>query len=361
MSRVFRFVVSMLCLVSGTAGATGEFQIGVYYFGGWKDNQVGSAYAQPWEKIKTYPEREPLLGWYAEGELPVMARQLEWMHEYGIDFLVFNWFWGGDDKVVLDHALNAYLRTADKRGVKFALQWSNHTKYKWSKVQFERLFRFWAQRYLTRPDYHRLDGKPVIFVFSADTLNKNVEHIGMTSAQFNAWADEVVRANGADGLRIIGGVSGGQRSFDYSEKSGYAGFSAYNFHGPAVMPYVPYRLMNVSHSYAELDAGYRDQWNWMLKNASGTYVVPMTSGWDKRPWGGSRDPLHDNSLSNPDEFEAHLRAARTVMQAASQKTQRMGVVCCWNEFGEGSFIEPTKAGGFSYLERIRSVFGSSSK
>jgi hypothetical protein len=361
MTIVFRCFALMLGLASGTAWAAGEFQIGVYYFGGWKDNQVGSAYAKPWEKIKAYPEREPLLGWYPEGELPIMAQQLSWMNEYGIDFVVFNWFWGSDDRVVLDHALNAYLRTPEKKDVKFAIQWSNHTKYKWSKVQFERLLRFWAQRYLSRPDYQRLDGKPVVFIFSADVLNTNLESIGMTPSNFASWADEVVRANGAEGIRLIGGVSGAQRSFDYSDKSGYAGFSAYNFHGPAVTAYVPSRLMNLSHSYAELDFGYRDQWRWMVKNTAGTYIVPMTSGWDKRPWGGSRDPRHDNSIGKPDEFEAHLRAARALMLEAPQKTQRMGVVCCWNEFGEGSFIEPTKAGGFALLERIRNVFGAASK
>jgi hypothetical protein len=31
----------------------------------------------------------------------------------------------------------------------------------------------------------------------------------------------------------------------------------------------------------------------------------------------------------------------------------------WNEFGEGSYIEPTKKWGFSYLETIKNVFGPS--
>jgi hypothetical protein len=35
----------------------------------------------------------------------------------------------------------------------------------------------------------------------------------------------------------------------------------------------------------------------------------------------------------------------------------LGVICCWNEFGEGSYIEPTQKNGFSYLEKIKKVFG----
>jgi hypothetical protein len=30
----------------------------------------------------------------------------------------------------------------------------------------------------------------------------------------------------------------------------------------------------------------------------------------------------------------------------------------WNEFGEGSYIEPTKKWGFGYLEAIKKAFAS---
>ena len=87
----------------------------------------------------------------------------------------------------------------------------------------------------------------------------------------------------------------------------------------------------------------------------------MTSGWDKRPWGGSKDPFHDNSLSSPTEFEAHLRAGRDLISNNQILKGGLGVICCWNEFGEGSFIEPTKAKQFHYLDKVRSVFGTDKK
>ena len=50
-------------------------------------------------------------------------------------------------------------------------------------------------------------------------------------------------------------------------------------------------------------------------------------------------------------------------QCYAQRNQYMvdrsnRVICCWNEFGEGSYIEPTKKDGFSYLEKVKKVFGS---
>ena len=37
---------------------------------------------------------------------------------------------------------------------------------------------------------------------------------------------------------------------------------------------------------------------------------------------------------------------------------RIGVVCCWNEFGEGSYIEPTKEMGAAVVERLGRVLNA---
>lgn len=357
-TRLIARLLGLCCLlfaVSASAGA-GDFKLGVFYFPGWKAGQKGNAYPEPWKLIKPYPEREPLLGWYEEDAPGVMSQQLKWMRDYGLDYVAFDWQWGRDGRPYLAHGVNAYMTAENRYGVEFALLWSNHTDYVFSREQFSELFRFWAERYFFRPDYLKVDGKPVIFIFSAQVLSRNAERIGLSSAQLLAMADEAARTIGLPGVAVIGGVGGNVGGgFDYSANSGYAGFSAYNFHGPATRSFALGRP--ISHSYAELDSAYRDHWDWMLKNASGFYVLPMSSGWDKRPWGGSKDPWHDDSRSTPAEFSIHLRAARKVMTDNPSKTKRMGVICCWNEFGEGSFIEPTKLDGFSYLEQVRAVFG----
>lgn len=153
----------------------------------------------------------------------------------------------------------------------------------------------------------------------------------------------------------MGGVGANGQGFDYSETSKYAGFFAYNYYGPATFRFGDGR--QVAHNYREWDQGYRDHWSWMLRNSSGYFIVPMSVGWDKRPWGGSRDPEQDKCVSTPEQFEAHLMAAREAMRKYPDKTRDMGVICCWNEFGEGSYIEPTKKYGFDFLERVRNVFG----
>lgn len=341
---------------TAVAPLSNSYRIGTYYFPGWKNNQVGNARAQPWDVIKLYTDREPTLGWYAEDGTGVMSQQLKWMSEYGIDYVVFDWYWGADNKPQLTAGINAYLGASDRHGVEFSILWSNHTTYTFSKTQFEALFNYWTTNYFKRSNYVKIDGKPVVFIFSSETLDNNAKAIGMTTPALVELAQSIAKANGLPGVIFLGAGTGS--AYNYASSSGYQGFSVYNYHSPVSIALTPSRPENVSRTYAELDTSYQNQWAWMQKNASGIYVVPMTSGWDKRPWGGSKDPLHDDSRSTPGEFRNHLIAARNYMDKDPTFTRRMGVICCWNEFGEGSFIEPTKVDGTKYLEQIRDVFGT---
>ena len=117
-----------------------------------------------------------------------------------------------------------------------------------------------------------------------------------------------------------------------------------------------------SHSYQELDLAYRMNWLYYEAVSPVPIFFPMTSGWDKRPWGGTiGDPKHDQSMSNPEEFGVHLDAGRSAITQGKLRqgqTIRWGLICCWNEFGEGSYIEPTKSLGKAMIQKVNASFGS---
>lgn len=332
------------------------YTIGTYYYPGWKNHQLGGAYPEPWEKIKPFPAREPQLGWYAEGDPSVMQQQLGMMKQGNLDFVAFNWYWARDNRPMLAHALNAYLGLPTVHGMRFAISWANHTDYTFSREQFQRMFRFWAQRYMFRDDYLKINQKPVVFIFSASTLQANADRIGLTLNELFSVAEEIFKEEGLPGPVFFGGAGGGQMGVNYIANSGWTGFSAYNFHSGATLRFAGGR--RTTHGYGELNLAYQNQWNWFARKAEGLYIVPMTSGWDRKPWGGSKDPLHDGSMSTPAEFEAHLIDAKKFIDSQPERTRRMGVICCWNEFGEGSFIEPTKHGGANHLDKVKKVFGT---
>lgn len=346
----------VVCLSALTATVHADtYQIGVFYFPGWKDGQPGAPSAMPWVPIKAFPEREPALGWYDEGSADVMRQQLDWMQSYGIDFVVFDWYYVEGRKVLLEHALASYMRAPNRSKTRFSILWANHSNMPKSLQDWQAMVGYWVKYYFPRPEFMRMDGRPVVFVFSADSLKKQAESFGATSKHLLDSAQEIARAAGFEGINFIAGTGAYLSMIDsYARDAGYAGFSAYNYHQGPLSPY-----NTPSHSYEELDQGYQAHWSRFAEKGGLPLIVPITAGWDKRPWGGSIDPAHDLSFSTTEEFGKHLDAAKRFMDENPKLTKGMGVVCCWNEFGEGSYIEPTKKDGFGYLEKIRSVFGVS--
>lgn len=333
-----------------------DFSIGVYYYPGWSPYIKGAKEPDPWQAIKAFPEREPLLGWYHDGMRETLDRQLTWMADHGVDFVTFDWYWE-KARPAPETSVRAYLQSPVRARVRYALLWANHTKAPQSLQEWDALVDYWVARHLGNPEYMRLDGKPVLYVFSPDGIRDQAKQIGLSVSDLLNRARAKAKAAGLPGIYFVLCVPAiDYWVLDFSPNAGFDALSAYNYHfgiaGDAN------KRTPDSHSFEELDSGYQMQWRWILANSKLPYFVPMTSGWDKRPWGGSRNSLHDNSMSNPGSFERHLLKGKAMIQAYPAKTRGIGMVCCWNEFGEGSYIEPTRRFGLEYLQRLKKVFGS---
>jgi len=327
------------------------YRIGVYYFPGWANHQSGAQFPLPWEKIKPFPEREPMLGWYKEGSDDVARQHIDWMADYGINFVVYDWYWSRGNTSYLEHALASYLRAPNRNRIGFSLLWANHNQVPASRDNFDQMIRHWIRYYFNRKEYLKVEGKPVVFIFDAESLRNDAAKLGLSTKDLLDSSQEIARQNGLPGIYFVAGAPAVSPMIDgYASASGYSALSAYNYHGGLQSPIM-------SRSFPELDAAYQEHWNRFGRKSDLPVILPMTSGWDKRPWGGSRDPLHDQSRGTPEQFEAHLLAARRVLDSGLTGSLKMGVLCCWNEFGEGSYVEPTKKEGFGFLEKIRKIFG----
>lgn len=345
-------------LVGGPPAARaqgGPYEVGVYYFPGWRKAPEIINRA-PWDVIRPYPEREPELGWYEDGTDEVTRRQLGWMQEYGVTFVIYDWYWLNNFGVSLNHAVDAYRRSDARQNLKFSLLWANHSDVPSSMEQYDQIVDYWIANYFSSDDYYKVDGKPAVFIFSPGLLDRDAHKFGSNAKALLARAQARAVAAGLPGIYFVAATQAlDQPVKEVLPATGYAALSAYNYHS-GLSGTDDKRRMSIS--YAELADGYAEVWDWMMANATLPYFVPATSGWDKRPWGGSKEPEHDNSVSDPAAFGAHLERARAVLDRHPDKTRRTVVICCWNEFGEGSYIEPTKRYGFAYLEQVRRVFGA---
>lgn len=333
-------------LIAGSATAA---DVGVFYYPGWNRPNIDG-----WEKIKPYPEREPLLGWYKEGSDEITKTQINWMEKYGINFVAYDWYWDkGTGVKNRTYAIDSFIRSSQNSSIEFSLLWANHTDTPESYEQYDEIVSYWIDNYFKRSNYKTIDGKPVVFIFSAEMFAKDAKKFGSTPKELLNRARLAAQQAGFKGIYFVGSAGADSASItQVLPDQTYDALSAYNYQHSA-SPMLAERKL--STSYQELSDGYAQNWKFILENSKLPYILPLTSGWDKTPWGGSSDPLHDKSSSTPEQFSDHLKQAKLLLSKNPDKTLNTVVICCWNEFGEGSYIEPTKKFGFKYLEQIKNI------
>lgn len=333
------------------------YTIGAYYFPGWKSD------SEYWRDIKgmpgsrspgkAWPEREPLLGYYPEEELWVAERHIEAASAYNISFFAYDWYWNGT-KPYLNHALENFQKANNRKKMHFSLLWANHSVVPKKEEEFNSMIQFWIKNYFNDPQYLYIEGKPVVFIFSPKQLNDNALKFGKTTAYLFRSAREMAVKAGLKGIYFVACTSAYPPYIaDLIPNNNYDAQSAYNYHNKGFdKEYTGKELPAIN--YMELIEGYKSNWFNILTKTSLPYFVPMSAGWNSRPWGSNTD--HDNCDSTPESFRKMLEEAKFVMDKYPEKTKKIGMICAWNELGEGSYIEPTKKWKYRYLEEIKSVF-----
>lgn len=336
------FAIFFICSADGAIKA---YEVGVYYYPGWANLDLPWMYG--WKHIMPFPEREPLLGWYPEEEQWVADTHLTWAYNFGITFFAYDWYYDGK-QANFDHAIKNYLKSPLKSKVKFAILWANHSEIPRNKKEFEHIVDFWIENYFSQPSYYTIDRKLAVFIFSNHRLNLNAKKFGSNSRELLEWASE--RCMDKIGKEIYFIATINDKPTDGLElslkNSGYSAYTGWN--------YVTSEDQSKVADYTSMVKTYKN----FYKSASSTkkrlkYIVPASPGWDDSPWKGKEAFVRENPT--PEKFRDMLIAAKEFLDKEAEP--KIIMIEAWNEFGEGSYIEPTKKWGFKYLETIKEVLG----
>ena len=111
-----------------------------------------------------------------------------------------------------------------------------------------------------------------------------------------------------------------------------------------------------------------DYWTKTATNFGVPYIPNVTMGWDSSPradqsqrFDNSGYPFMNTIKDNtPENFRTALKLAK--QRLLDEPTGlRILNLNCWNEWTEGSYLEPDTVHGMAYLDAIREVFGDKTK
>ncbi|MFM2056989.1 MAG: hypothetical protein RLY71_1374 [Pseudomonadota bacterium] len=343
------FLIS--CIFSISANAT---DVGVYYFPGWNSTNIY------WNDIKglpnsrspnvPWPERKPLLGYYAEEDVSVAEQHIEYAANHGIKFFAYDWYWDGS-KTSLNHAIENFMKSKNNQKMSFSILWANHSEIPKTIEHFDSMVEYWIKNYFNKENYYKINGSPVVFVFSINHLDISAYKLGLTTRLLLGRANKISTRFGQAEIKFIAATNR-KPTTSLEETLSSAGFYAYTGWNYVAADNAP-KIAD----YSSMVETYRKYFAAAQSTSGIIPYIPATSpGWDSRPWQGAAAFVRENAT--PEKFRTNLIDAKNFL--VSNKKNKLDIVMieAWNEFGEGAYIEPTTQWGTKYIEQVNDIFGT---
>jgi hypothetical protein len=122
--------------------------------------------------------------------------------------------------------------------------------------------------------------------------------------------------------------------------------------------------LNYEFAMYKVRNAYFHYWDQAEKKLGVPYFPNVSMGWDSSPrcnqtdkFGNFGYPFTNTIKDNtPENFRTALEMTKRRL-LARKNGPRILNINCWNEWTEGSYLEPDTVNGMKYLEAVRDVFG----
>lgn len=257
----------------------------------------------------------PLLGPYDSNSPQTIRRHLDWAREAGIDGFICSWWGQGSFS---DIALGKILSTAEEynSSLKFTIYYeSAGLAVKRSYMDVAEDLKYILDKYAKSKVFLKVDGSPVLFIYD----------VGVRPISF--WKN-VIRALNDKGYNPV--LIADTNDVSYAEV--FDGIHIYN----------PLGLLLKNRGGKSLSSLYSE----MSKNArrlNKIFAATVLPGYDDT---AVRDPGKVLDRENGWIYNVTWNIALSA-------NPDMIVICSWNEWHEGSEIEPSVEYGFQYINLTR--------
>ena len=361
--------------------ATSNLDICCHYYPGWKKG--GNVAHNGFYDLHDYPERTPLWGYYDESSPEVFDWQIKWALEHGINCFIHCWYRNREnignpvtvEDLRLGHAIHeAFFNARYKDMMKFAIMW----ECVWGKAQdkndlINNLLPFWVEQYFSKPNYLKIDGKPVLFVYNLKEMMKAIGGFDPAKEAFDALREEI-KKYGFDGIHITANHQATKvdltnqwwDSLDTYKKMGMDSNFQYGW-SIAIEDLTDAEYENYLKrgGYVPSDFAlkfFENQIDMRVKYDPDYTMYVASSMLDSEPWfkvfgKSEKGPTLRYIFSIP-EYVEHLKYVKKTIDSLPETSVGKNILVLdnWNEWSEGHYIAPSLEHGFKKLQAIREIF-----
>jgi hypothetical protein len=372
-------------------------QIAVYYFPNYHPDPRNAIVHGPgwteWELVRRaeprFPghrqPRVPAWGYEDESNPAAMAKKIAAAADHAITAFLFDWYYYTDGPF-LERALEqGFLRAPNRERLKFAIHWANHN---WTDIHparlddvqrrasrllypgaldlpaFEAMTDYVIANYFQHPCYWKLDGAPYFSIYDLPSLVRGLGGVEAAADALSGFRART-RAAGFPDLHlnqvlwnraILPGETSLRSPGETLRRLGFDSFTSYVWIHHVPLPDFP------TCDYWAAFQGYLEYWQSAAREIDLPYFPNATAGWDSSPrtlpsdaWLNAGYPYTPVlSGATPARFRQVLAEIRA--RLARSPAPHILTINAWNEWTEGSYLEPDTEIGMAYLEAIRDVF-----
>lgn len=329
-----------------------KVKLGAYYFPVMIDWGGG---ARP--GLRAIESMEPLLGYYDERKPEVADWHIAWARQHGISWFAVDWYWNQGEEFLNEALDEGLMNSRFFDQTEFCIHWCNQDPacttfraYDYSAQTLRELAATLCDRYFSRKNYLTVDGEPVFMIFQPVSLINDNGGLSNTRAALAAMEDEV-RKRGFKGIYFVA-VNNSPLVPDYAA-AGFDCVAPYSF---LYANLLPEKTDRIEFDYKRIVQRYVNysELNQKQVHAQGLKYIPTAwAGWDDLPRHGEH--RRAQSVVTAGNTPAAFRSMAQALPDYAEKENPLALVEAWNEWGEGTVIEPGKAYGFDYLSALLNV------
>lgn len=315
--------------------------------------------AVPFFENHDQPRRPIHLGYYDLRIPSIMEEQARLAQQYGIYGFSYYFYWFGGRRL-MEGPLEMML-TNKEVSIPFCLTWANENwTRRWDGLESElliaqehsdqdslELIRY-LMKYFKDERYIRIEDKPVLIVYRADII-PNIKKIS------RIWREEMLR-QGYHGLYLVAA-----QTFGIGDATAYGFDAAVEFPPHAVNSSdIRHEVLNIDESFIGNIYSYEQVVKNAVQRKEPHYKLFRTAmlRWDNSARRGIRGHIfHSFSTLLYKQWVSAL-VSKVYLNQKYSNDEKLVFVNAWNEWAEGSYLEPDARYGFAHLQTTYDVIKS---